>query len=242
MTLPAVTAVGVAVFLSILASVTANDQFVCTEDDRTFNICLSLNGFDESTYPSFLAARDRWSSVIDGNLASTSLSGIPSRFLCTPHPSRVDDVYVCAKGASIDGEGGIIGHSLVPYHRRTRNLATHQYHDLPLVGYMELDIVDAARLVGRDLEALLEHEMGHFLGIHGYFFTINGVLDIKTGMYRGGNANREWRAFNCAGFPPLDKGSDWHEGAFGAEIMSNYFITGGQSPSPLSSITVGGKY
>ena len=154
--------------------------------------------------------------------------------------SRIDDVYVCAKGVNIDGPGNIIGHSLIPYHRRTTNLVTHQSHDLPLVGYLELDADDASALAGPRLEALLEHELGHMVGVHGYFWSLNGNINMETGAYHGGNAVREWQAKGCVGTPPLDRdGSDWNEGAFHYEIMSDYFTSCGEAQCPLSSITLG---
>jgi len=154
--------------------------------------------------------------------------------------SRVDDVYVCVKGVSVDGAGGIIGHSLVPYYRRTHNLVSHQSHDLPLVGYLELDVDDAGALAGPQLEALLEHELGHMLGMNGYFMSLNGNIDMQTGAYRGGNAIREWRKKVCLGSPPLDKdGNDWNEGAFQYEIMSEYFSSCDEAQCPLSSVTLG---
>ena len=154
--------------------------------------------------------------------------------------SYIDDVYVCAKGVNIDGAGDIIGHSLIPYHRRTHNVVTHQSHDLPLVGYLELDVDDASALAGPRLEALLEHELGHMVGVHGYFWSLNGNINMQTGAYHGGNAVREWQAKGCLGFPPLDKdGSDWNEGAFHYEIMSDYFTSCGETQCPLSSITLG---
>jgi len=52
-----------------------------------------------------------------------------------------------------------------------------------------------------------------------------GNIDMQTGVYRGGNAIREWRKKGCLGSPPLDKdGNDWNEGAFQYEIMSEYFL------------------
>ena len=154
--------------------------------------------------------------------------------------SRVDDVYVCVKGVSVDGTGGIIGHSLVPYHRRTHNLVSHQSHDLPLVGYLELDVDDAGALAGPQLEALLEHEFGHMLGMNGYFMSLNGNIDLQTGAYRGGNAIREWQVLGCLGSPPLDKdGNDWNEGTFQYEVMSEYFSSCGEAQCPLSSVTLG---
>ena len=157
-----------------------------------------------------------------------------------PNNSYIDDVYVCAKGVNIDGAGDIIGHSLIPYHRRTHNVVTHQSHDLPLVGYLELDADDASALAGPQLEALLEHELGHMVGVHGYFWSLNGNINMETGAYHGGNAVREWQAKGCLGFPPLDKdGSDWNEGAFHYEIMSDYFTSCGEAQCPLSTITLG---
>lgn len=166
-------------------------------------------------------------------------------YIPSPHSnalpkSRVDDVYVCAKGVSIDGAGDIIGHSLIPYHRRAQNLVTHQSHDLPLVGYLELDVDDASALARPQLDALLEHELGHMVGVHGYFWSLNGNIDMQTGAYHGGNAVREWQAKGCLGFPPLDRDrSDWNEGAFHYELMSDYFTSCGEVQCPLSSVTLG---
>ena len=226
--------------IAAIGLVSADDQLMCVDEEHTFNICLNANGLPPVSLPSFAAARDRWDAAIDGDLESTALAGIDSKYLCNPHPSRVDDVYVCAKGVTVDGEGDIVGHALIPYHRRTHSLVTHRNHDLPLVGYVELDLADAQALAGPRLTALLEHELGHMVGIHGYFWTLNGILDAQTGAYHGGNAIREWQAKGCLGFPPLDReGSDWYEGAFPYEIMGDYFTSCGTDQCPLSTVTLG---
>lgn len=63
---------------------------------------------------------------------------------------------------------------------------------------------------------------------------------MQTGVYRGGNAIREWRKKGCLGSPPLDKdGNDWNEGAFQYEIMSEYFSSCDEAQCPLSSVTLG---
>lgn len=41
------------------------------------------------------------------------------------------------------------------------------------MGYLELDVDDAGALAGPQLEALLEHELGHMLGMNGYFISLN---------------------------------------------------------------------
>ena len=240
MKIAAATTIAAATIATVVQHVSADDQLMCVDEEHTFNICLNVNGLPSSTLPSFAAARDRWDAAIDGDLESTALSGIDDKFLCNPHPSRVDDVYVCAKGVTTDGEGGIVGHALIPYHRRTRSLVTRNSHDLPLVGYMEIDMADAQALSGPSLTALLEHELGHMVGVHGYFWSLNGILDMQTGAYHGGNAIREWQAKGCLGFPPLDReGSDWYEGAFHYEIMGDSFTACGEQPCPLSTVTLG---
>lgn len=211
----AATSLTIAAAATVVQHVSGDDRFMCVDEEHSFNICLNVNGLPGVALPSFAAARDRWDAAIDGDLESTALSGIDAKYLCNPHPSRVDDVYVCARGVTIDGEGGIVGHALIPYHRRTRSLVTHQSHDLPLVGYTEIDLADAQALAGPRLTALLEHELGHMVGVHGYFWSLNGMLDMQSGAYHGGNAIREWQAKGCLGFPPLDR-----EGATGTRVPS----------------------
>ena len=73
------------------------------------------------------------------------------------------------------------------------------------------------------------------VGLHGYFWSLNGLLDLQTGSYHGGNAIREWNAKGCLGSPPLNReGSDWYEGAFHREVMGDFFDTScGDAQCPL---------
>jgi hypothetical protein len=80
--------------LALLVSLKVSaDKLVCVDDEHNFNLCLNINGLEEHLVDSFVAARNRWDAAIDGDLKSSSLAGINSKYLCNPWPRYVRNLF-----------------------------------------------------------------------------------------------------------------------------------------------------
>ena len=187
------------------------------------------------------AAVSRWRSVIIRDLAGIPLT-VPAQSCFAAQPALselIDDLVVFIEFTSIDGPGDVLGKS-GPCYIRTSN-------DLPILGYMQLDVADLAQADAAGLLTdLVLHEIGHVLG----FGTIWSELGLITGV---GSADPRFvgstavAAFHAAGgsdaaVPVENEGSDgtrdshWRETVLGNEVMTGFIDNGG---NPLSAITIG---
>ena len=103
--------------------------------DSMFTIALDLQGVDDESV--FREAATKWSQVIVGDVPDYSGS-LGGESTCGPWPSQIDDVYVCGKFKSIDGEGGVLGSASPRHYRPTEGI--------PLTGEMSFDAADVGRL------------------------------------------------------------------------------------------------
>ena len=208
----------------------------------------SLSGSYESWMESFSKAKDKWQTVIVGNLPSTSSSELESTpdITCTGYPSTIDDLYICAREESIDGPDGILGSAATVYTQYSGeiNPLTGQEYVVALSGIMFFDSEDIAVLMNDGtFDEVVFHEMGHVLGL-GSLWIDNGLYNIGFDEYASGtHAADEWSAIGCSGPLPVETdggdgtaGSHWDDVCLKDEVMSGYLSGTSQ---PLSRITIG---
>jgi hypothetical protein len=205
----------------------------------------SVSGFKESWMDSFARAKQRWESIIIGNLPSRPNTTLGST-TCTGYPSTVDDVYICGKESIIDGPYGILGSAGWRWARGSGviNPRTGQQYLTALTGDMDFDTADIARLItAGSFDLVILHEMGHVLGV-GTLWTNNGLYIQGSGRYANGTrADAEWKLIGCSGPIPveLDGGSGTANGHWDETCLVNELMTGWLSgaQSPFSRITIG---
>jgi hypothetical protein len=182
----------------------------------------------------------RWRSVILSELDNVPLN-VPSGRCFPSQPTiaeTIDDMLIYVEFSSIDGQGKILGQSS-PCYVRTNN-------SLPIFGYLQLDVADAARLESQGLlNALVLHEIGHILG----FGTIWEDVALLTGaggtnpIFTGNAAGAAFRVLSPGGSSvPVEntgglgtRDSHWRESIFGNELMTGYL---NNSANPLSAVTI----
>lgn len=194
-----------------------------------FDIQINYAGFTASQRAIFEQAAARWESVIVGDLPSAIYNGVV-----------VDDLLINATSTAIDGVGGTLGQA---GYDRARTSGTQ----LPYHGSMEFDSADLAAME-RDgsLLSVIEHEIGHVLGI-GTLWQAKGLLTGAGGSNPQFTGRQAVAAYNAifgtseTGVPVENSGgggtrdSHWRESTFNNEIMTGYINSGA---NPLSRITV----
>ena len=211
----------------------------CNDDDNdNYNICqdlVSMSGAYESWMEGFAKVTQKWESIIVGNLPSISSSEIPKEiyYTGTGYPSIIDDVYICATDASIDGEGdgniNILLGSAAPLSWRGTGIVnplTGDKYQVTLTGFMEFDSADMVTMQAT-LDDIVFHEMGHVISL-GTLWEENGLYMQGSGEYPSGTyADYEWKAISCSGPLPVEldggKGtvdSHWDEDCLGNKILT----------------------
>ena len=209
---------------------------------------VSLSGSYESWMEAFAKAKQRWESIITGDLPSTSSSGLNTSFTCTGYPSEIDDVYICGQEVDIDGQGGILG-AAAPIHTGSSgaiNPRTGTEYTISRTGFMQFDSADIAALqADGTLDEVVFHEMAHVLG-GGTLWVENGLYTEGSGQYATGTqADNEWKAIGCSGPLPveLDGGDGTANGHWDEDCLGNEILTGiSEDPNvsqPVSRITIG---
>jgi leishmanolysin/pre-peptidase len=196
-----------------------------------FDIQLSFSGLTASQQAIFEQAAQRWESIIVGDLPNASYNGLV-----------VDDLLIGASAVSIDGTGGVLGQA--GYDRLRGSTAG----GLPYHGTMQFDTADlAAMQANGTLLGVIEHEMGHVLGI-GTLWSSRGLLvgaSTSNPIFTGAQATAEYNALfgtSAAGVPVENTGgsgtrnSHWRESVFSNEIMTGWIGPG--TSLPISRITV----
>jgi Bacterial Ig-like domain (group 1) len=145
----------------------------------------------------FTAARERWESLIVGDLTNIS-SFTAAAGTCgdnSPAIQRpVDDVLILVTLTSIDGAGNVLAASSPCFIRSTGKL--------PVLSLMLLDTDDLDQLQAAGLlQTVIVHEMGHALGYGTIWANLNLLADasLSGGIdphFTGGQATA---AFNAAG-------------------------------------------
>jgi hypothetical protein len=215
-------------------------------DSTGYNICLdlvSVSGAKERWMDAFGTAKQRWESIIIGDLPDRQnimLPNIPPAFeiVCTGLPSTIDDLYICGRESDIDGPGGVLG-SAGPVLMRTDGPKV-----TTMIGRMKFDAADIRLLSDEEFENVVLHEMGHVLGF-GINWKANGLYIDGSGTYASGTrADAEWKSIGCSGPLPVEldgkdgtRDSHWDEECLVTELMTG--VLKGPGKRPISRITIG---
>jgi len=197
----------------------------------------------------FDAAAARWAQIVIGDVPDLAVNTPAGAFCGATYPAineTIDDVLIFVTLDSIDGPGQILGAAgPCAYRTGTRFSA---------VGAMRFDTADVALMEANNIfNAVIQHEMGHVLGI-GSLWTlapsllVGSVASGGTDPYFGGaNAVAQFNANGGgvyggtpvpveAGGGPGTQDSHWRESVMGRELMTGYVSL---TANPLSAITVG---
>jgi hypothetical protein len=200
-----------------------------TTSAGAFDIQLNFQGLTTSERAIFDRAAARWEQIIIGDLPSATYN---SRI--------VDDLLIDASAISIDGGGGTLGQA-GPDRFRSGTL-------MPYHGSMQFDTADLASME-RDgtLLSVVEHEIGHILGI-GILWDDRGLLTgagTSNPRFTGARATAEYNAIfgvRESGVPVENTGgSGTRDSHWRDSILVNELMTGWAGPGtalPLSRITV----
>lgn len=194
-----------------------------------FNIEFSFSGLTAAQQAIFEQAAQKWESIIVGDLPNATYGG-----------RVVDDLLISASATAIDGRGNVLGEAGPDRFRSGSQLPYH--------GTMQFDTADLASMqADGSLLSVVEHEMGHVLGI-GTLWDSKGLLvgaGTSNPRYTGSNAVAEFnRLFATSGTSvPVEatggagtRDSHWRDSVFGSELMTGYVGPG--TSLPLSRVTV----
>jgi len=215
-----------------------------------FDIELVFDAADELpelVIEAFDAAKQRWQSVIIGDLPDVEMGF--EKAACEGHrlPGFIDDVVIFVSTPQIDGPEGVLG-SAGPCVLRDDDLG------LPFAGLMYFDVDDLVYFGERGrLEEIVLHEMGHVLGI-GSLWPLHDLLDDPaTGRgptpdtsFLGAHAIEQFDAVGGLDYDgnkvPVENEGEaavanghWRESVFGNELMTPYLS---DSATRLSAITI----
>jgi hypothetical protein len=196
----------------------------------TFDIQFVFSGLTTAQQAIFEQAAARWESIIVGDLPSVTYNG-----------QVIDDLLITATSTSIDGVGNILGQA-GPDRLRSGSL-------LPYLGSMEFDSADLASMQSNgSLLGVIEHEMGHVLGI-GTIWEYKGLLvgaGTSNPRFTGSQALAAYNSIfgtAASGVPVENTGGSgtadahWRESVFASELMTGW--VGPSTTMPISRITVG---
>ncbi|MGI8981762.1 MAG: leishmanolysin-related zinc metalloendopeptidase [Pirellulaceae bacterium] len=200
-----------------------------TTSTGAFDIQLNYQGLTTTEQAIFQQAAARWEQIIIGDLPNAT------------YGSRVvDDLLIDASAVAIDGVGGTLGQA-GPDRFRSGTL-------MPYHGSMQFDTadLDAMRRNGT-LLSIVEHEIGHILGI-GILWDDRGLLaggGTSNPRFTGQRATAEYNAIfgvHESGVPVENTGGAGTRDAHWRDsILVNELMTGWAGPGtqlPLSRITV----
>jgi hypothetical protein len=196
----------------------------------------------------FTAARQRWESLIVGELPNVSSFTAAAGTCGDNSPAiqhSVDDVLILVTLQSIDGPGNVLGGSAPCFIRATGKL--------PVLSLMQLDTDDLDKLQAAGLlQTVILHEMGHALGYGTIWTDLNLLADASPPPgtdphFTGAQATAAFNAVGGASYvaslkvPVENTGGQgtadahWRESVFGNELMTGFVDAG---VNPLSRVTV----
>lgn len=161
----------------------------------------------------------KWETIIKGDLPDENSAAW----------GLIDDLKISATIIPIDGVGGILGQAAPDGLRASGN-------KLPFHGFMQFDSADMeSMLINGTLGQVIEHEMGHVLGI-GTLWEESGLASRTNSgqwIFTGPNAVAQYRILSSnqsktyvpvessTGSPGSD-GAHWAESVFGTELMTPF--------------------
>jgi hypothetical protein len=205
-----------------------------------------LSAVTPAQMAAFAAARQRWESLIVGDLANVSVNA-PADSCGTGSPAirrTVDDLLILVTLTPLDGTGNVLGASAPCYIRLQGRL--------PVVGLMRLDADDLDQLQTAGLlQTVILHEMAHVLGFGTIWTDLNLLADASPPPgtdphFTGAQATTAFNAVGGASYvaslkvPVENTGgpgtvdSHWRESVFGNELMTGSV----NEVNPLSRVTV----
>lgn len=206
-----------------------------------------LDDLDPEIADLFTDAVARWESVIvrgvpDWVTSSPRPSCLPT--YVDPLPEVIDDIIIDVATPPIDGPGTTLGRAGPTCVLSTTELGIH--------GIMEFDIDDVDdMLADGTMGAVIEHELGHVLGIGTLWDTSwmsTGLRRLLNGAggsnptYTGAAGVAEWSTLGRSGNVPVEnsggsgtRDSHWRETTFGSELMTGYI---NWPSNPMSRVTV----
>jgi hypothetical protein len=213
-----------------------------------FNIELQfLTAVTATQQQAFLAAQQRWQSLIVGDLSDVSLTAAAGTCGTNSPPVQrlVDDVLILVTLQPIDGPGNILGASSPCYVRNSNTL--------PVLGLMQFDTDDLDLLASSGLlQQVILHEMGHVLG-YGTIWRDLGLLADPSLLggtdphFTGAQATAAFDAVGGITYTatlkvPVEKtggagtaDAHWRETVFHQELMTGFVQAG---VNPLSRVSV----
>jgi hypothetical protein len=240
------------VVVSAVANAGAEATFSATASDFKIELVF-INQGTPSQNSTFIAAADRWMSILRGELIDVDFSSnpVPADACLQGQPTvlgTVDDLRIFVDIKPIDGLEGTLAQA-GPC--RIRSLS-----QLPVLGFMILDSDDVAVLeAADDLMDIALHEMAHALGL-GTLWTNFDTLLVNPSLTSSNGADTHFlgaaaiAAFDAAGGTAYTGGatvpvenraiigssdSHWRESVLGLELMTPVFTS--NFLNPLSAIT-----
>lgn len=182
----------------------------------------------------FASAIARWTQAITGDLPDQMVSLSAGECVADQpaYSGVVDDVLLIVTVDSIDGPGSILG---------LGGPCVVRSSGLPAVGRITLDEADVDGLLAQgSLWVVLEHEIGHALGIGTLTASMVEELNTAHAHFTGEHALREYLraggdAYSPAPVPMEEDGAHWRKSVFGGELMTP--STNGTSV--MSAVTIG---
>lgn len=226
--------------------------------DNIFNIeLISCNSTAEAD-DVFVAAAQRWMSIISADLPSyVSEEGVDCVLTTDSKPilncGSVDDLIIAFSVGPIDGPGKAVGSGAPIF---TRGADWPVGKNTPISGWMQFDSADFADLLAKGLApAVVAHEMGHALGI-GTLWPLHNLITpadcnalaqaqqpIDSATFIGPNAasTLPLLGLTASSAVPIQKTGTmgtacmhWDEDIFGTELMTGYVS---EAANPLSVLT-----
>jgi hypothetical protein len=205
------------------------------DGEAGFDILIDFvgSGWTADLVQAFTQAADYFTTVITDDI------GGGDRYRGT----YIDDLYVSAELASIDGPSGILG--------QAGPTAVWTESNLTASGVMQFDVADAEAFAAMGLwDEIVTHEMMHVLGF-GSLWNYNRELapyDLLSGEYQyvGENALAAYQKLfdptatyipvESSGFGAGTDGSHWDESVLQNELMTGFLNT--SMPNILSEVSV----
>ena len=194
-----------------------NEYFSGSADgDNGYDIWLDFkgSGWTVELQSTFTAAADYLTTVITDDI------GGGGRY----RGKTIDDIYVTAELATIDGAGGVLG--------QAGPTAVWTANDLTAAGQMEFDVADATDYLSSGLwDDIVTHEFFHVLGF-GSLWNYGDHALVENNQYIGQQA---LNAYDDAFIPVEDGGgagtigAHWDEQALDNELMTGYINDDGDA-------------